>query len=307
MTPASEHGPERLRRCGPNDPSVPSDAGVSRPSRQRPGEVPTADTPDDALPRCVRCEYLLVGLPGDRCPECGAPIDWAEVERRIELRRGLPLDRARGWWCVPAGVLTFFAVLFRPRWTARRISAATSIWPATWFAVTCMVVGIGLNTLLGLDGPGGDWRGAVAWFTATWFHNELQSLLFLIMDFRPRDWLRQWSTWRKLSFYTTAFVVLDAVAGPPGMTGYFNGDANFPWLLSPSTWKLGTWPGLVNLSLGELLRGVAYYWWMAVLLIALAVRLRRKWALLIILAAMPGVTIAACHVHAEIAIALDKF
>jgi hypothetical protein len=259
------------------------------------------EAPEDLLPRCTQCEYLLVGLPGTRCPECGKEIDWAEVERQIELRRGLPLDRARGWRRIPAGGLTFLAVLFRPRWFAQRISETASVWPATFFALACMVLGIGLNFFAGWDRPG-QWPAAVGWFGGTWFHNEAQALLFFILDFRPRNWRRQWSTWRRLSFYTTAFVVLDAVAGPPLIHGYFD-DANFPWLLNPRTWPDATWLTVTE----RLLRGLAYYWWIAVLVTALTVRLRRKWALLLILVALPGVTMVSCRVGAQIAIALDKF
>jgi hypothetical protein len=33
---------------------------------------------DPARPTCVRCGYLLIGLPEPRCPECGTPFHWED-------------------------------------------------------------------------------------------------------------------------------------------------------------------------------------------------------------------------------------
>jgi hypothetical protein len=33
-------------------------------------------------PTCPYCNYILTGLPGSRCPECGADFNWKEVRRR---------------------------------------------------------------------------------------------------------------------------------------------------------------------------------------------------------------------------------
>ena len=33
-------------------------------------------------PTCRRCSYILTGLPGNRCPECGTTFTWAEVRKR---------------------------------------------------------------------------------------------------------------------------------------------------------------------------------------------------------------------------------
>jgi hypothetical protein len=40
---------------------------------------------DPARPTCVRCGYLLIGLPEPRCPECGTPFRWEDygLERAI--------------------------------------------------------------------------------------------------------------------------------------------------------------------------------------------------------------------------------
>jgi len=33
-------------------------------------------------PTCRKCSYILIGLPEDRCPECGTPFKWKEVRER---------------------------------------------------------------------------------------------------------------------------------------------------------------------------------------------------------------------------------
>ena len=33
-------------------------------------------------PTCRRCNYILTGLPGNRCPECGTAFNWKEVRNR---------------------------------------------------------------------------------------------------------------------------------------------------------------------------------------------------------------------------------
>ena len=33
-------------------------------------------------PTCGRCDYVLTGLPENRCPECGTVFHWHEVSRR---------------------------------------------------------------------------------------------------------------------------------------------------------------------------------------------------------------------------------
>ncbi len=257
---------------------------------------PVAPLDDDApdVPRCPRCEYLLIGLTADRCPECGTPIDWTQVTY-AGRHPGLPLDRARGWARVWAGVTTWFVVLFRPLKFARQVSEAYSVWPPTVFAALAIFVGLAGNWVVALERVDDKPRAFISWCVGIWVHIELQSLVFWLADLRRGGVLRRWSLWRKVSLYTTAFVVLDWVAGPPLMSSYTE-SWTFPWVLDPESWArlLRTPP--VYPSLADTLRGIVFYWWMTVLLVALWVRLRRKWMLLFIAAALPGVTLGSCWV-----------
>jgi hypothetical protein len=247
----------------------------------------------DQAPRCLRCDYILVGLPGNRCPECGTTIDW-DVVIAAARYPGLPIDRRGGWGRITGGILTWLLVLYRPVMFAKRLSERSSVFRATLFALVCMTLGIAGNAFLGVDRMGTG-RELLAWTIGVWFHVECQSFVFLLLDLRKHSWLRQWSLWRKVSLYTTAFVALDWAAGPPMMDGYTDG-GNFPWLLDPGSW----WP-LSKIDAPGLLRGVAYYWWMAVLLLTLWLRLHRKWCLLIIVVLMPGITMVSCRVGYHVA------
>ncbi|MHC4441245.1 MAG: hypothetical protein ACYTF1_00460 [Planctomycetota bacterium] len=42
-------------------------------------------------PTCRKCNYILTGLPHNRCPECGAVFNWKEVRRRASRTWALAL------------------------------------------------------------------------------------------------------------------------------------------------------------------------------------------------------------------------
>lgn len=254
--------------------------------------VGTLGMPGDAdsavHPRCPHCDYILLGLDSARCPECGTAIDWDFVTTATQRGR-LPSEYHVGWQRWRGFGETWLLILFRPRHFAERLSERSPTWVSMAFAIVCMAVGITINSLLGFDRLAEGW--VLAWVYGVLIHNELQSLLFLLADFRAHRWVRQWAQWRKLSYYTTAFVTLDVVAGPPVFHSYT--EANFAWPFDTSWWQ-----SLADFSLEALwgaFRAVAYYWWMVVLTICLWIRLRRKWAILVILVLMPGVTMVSCR------------
>jgi hypothetical protein len=244
-----------------------------------------------AEPRCLECGYLLIGLPQERCPECGTAFTWAEVIAAAG-RRGLPIEEGRGWRRLTGALLTWLLVLFRPIAFARRVDRYASLGLATLFAMACVAVGVGLSWLF--VSPDFVRRPlTTGWAVGVLVHIELQSLLFLLVDLRWQGRWRQWMTWRKVSLYTTAFVALEWYCGPPMLVSY--GEANFHWFLDMSCWE--SWEPAVPfpplfVRQGELQRGAAYHWWLVVLIVILAVRLKRKWTLLVILLALPGVSAA---------------
>jgi hypothetical protein len=46
--------------------------------------------------KCVRCGYMLRGLPEARCPECGAAFNPADLEEDRGVRESVAEDRRQG-------------------------------------------------------------------------------------------------------------------------------------------------------------------------------------------------------------------
>lgn len=241
-------------------------------------------------PHCPRCDYLLIGLPEPRCPECGTPFSWAAVSAAARAPR-LPIETSRGWRRLLGALHTWLLVLFRPHAFAQRVAGQASLGLATLFALACLLVG--LTAVV--------WRSSAQFWLldvlvcsgGVWLHIELQSLLFFLVDFRRVGWWHRWLLWRKISLYTTGFVALQCVTSPPVLYLWHRG--NFPWLLDGHTWTWlqSIWPDW-NYLWPDVVRGVAFYWWLAVLLIIVTVHLRCRWSLLIILPAMPVILILLC-------------
>ena len=56
------------------------------PYRQEVGAAVTA-TPSVPEPKCPKCGYIVIGLSGSICPECGEVISWRTVVEEPEYRR----------------------------------------------------------------------------------------------------------------------------------------------------------------------------------------------------------------------------
>ncbi len=234
----------------------------------------------DLAPRCLNCHYVLIGIESPRCPECGRSIDWPAV--RAAAGRQLPIERRRGWGRPIGLVHTWWLVVARPRRFARLLRPESSTWLAAGFALMCMAVAMVPRTFVDTIVSPFHWAAGV------WFHNEVEALLFFLLDFRRGErWTVRLALWRKVAFYTTAFVSLNLYAGSPGLTSSVT-NANFPWVLDPSSWPPD--------DAEELVRGVVYYWWMIALGLIVWHHLRRKRVFLLILAVLPWVTLAACEV-----------
>lgn len=92
---------------------------------------PVIDAQEYEWFRCPRCDYSLIGLLQNICPECGSPFDPEYLKLDPDHRRpGSPAYGKHGIWIVPFTVLTALSVLFRPISFARRLRADESIRPA---------------------------------------------------------------------------------------------------------------------------------------------------------------------------------
>ncbi len=264
---------------------------------ERPRGLSTEDGGDEGVPRCPECDYILIGLPGNRCPECGGAFDW-EAVLAVARRPRLPIEASRGWGRLRGALGTWLLVLFRPRTFALRLTEKSSTGLATAFAAGCVLIGLG--GFLAVFGEGDALQLLLAWPVGIWVHVECQSVLFFLLDLRWSNRLRRWLLWRKVSLYTTAFVALEWVTGPPLLNGYR--DAwNFAWILDPDSWHLPRrwWP-FASGDLPGLLLTVMYYWWLVVLLVVVGRHLRRKWLLPVVLVVVPVISVAACRIGAEV-------
>ncbi len=73
-------------------------------------------------PSCPFCDYCLIGLSENRCPECGAMIDLASIRVDSEsYRNGTPVRGVRGIQVLPRTVQTIFLLLFRPISLGKRL------------------------------------------------------------------------------------------------------------------------------------------------------------------------------------------
>jgi general secretion pathway protein G len=87
--------------------------------RRRPPDEPDPDEP----PRCRQCEYLLIGIQSQRCPECGtilSPDNVVHGERRRNAHQAV------GGVGVLALGIVLMAALIVPKFTGRAIYPKTA-------------------------------------------------------------------------------------------------------------------------------------------------------------------------------------
>jgi len=243
---------------------------------------PDSDFDVSRTPRCPDCAYIVLGLPSNRCPECGNLFEWSEVTGLAAVDPRLPVQQPGvSRWLGAAR--TWLLVLLYPHKFAQLVSHS-GVPAATVFGAACIAIGALGNATFGVEAVSP--REAWAWAVACWFHIECQSVLFFLLDLHRRNYLRQWMLWRNLSLYTTAFVVLDVFFGPPCAEPF----RNYPLVVCPGSWDIPddwiTW----------LARGIVYHWWLLVLLTAVWLRLRRKWIAILIIPAMVAVTATSTYI-----------
>ncbi|HSW44417.1 MAG TPA: hypothetical protein VLM89_02485 [Phycisphaerae bacterium] len=103
---------------------------------------PPSPVVDEDL-QCLKCDYNLTGLTSDRCPECGAAIDWsaAREARDAEVRRPGTRWERWPWYLKPAGfAVTAFQAALMPWVLARQLRERAGIVHAMVFLLLCLVV-----------------------------------------------------------------------------------------------------------------------------------------------------------------------
>src|SRR5205085_4354613 len=118
---------------------------------------PSAPVPEEYDVFCEGCGYSLVGLSGDRCPECGRPFSGGELPyARVAWLHRRRIGRWAAYWRTVRHVVrrpkSFAAELCRPV----RISATDA---KRFRAVTTLVAASSLALVIGLLID----RGTVQW------------------------------------------------------------------------------------------------------------------------------------------------
>ncbi len=95
------------------------------------------DAEDSAL-YCLTCEYNLTGINSDRCPECGADIDWSEL-------RAIAAGETRPIWDWTGNLLRdlprlWCSVAFTPELVARDFPPHHNVAEARAYSWGCYIV-----------------------------------------------------------------------------------------------------------------------------------------------------------------------
>jgi hypothetical protein len=124
---------------------------------------------DGFIPRCPHCDYILIGLTVERCPECGRRFSLAQLRAMHLRRKPTPWEdpeRHRGivrrYLATSRAILRppFFLFLARPRRSgpAIRFAAATLLLVSVfWVAVACAEIAYGQSA-------GSRWRYSLVLF-----------------------------------------------------------------------------------------------------------------------------------------------
>jgi hypothetical protein len=78
----------------------------------------------DAAPKCPQCGYVLLGMSRMRCPECGVPLDAADINpTQARLAANEQYRDERKWRKIGAGLWAAGLLLLAwPTWVLRPVS-----------------------------------------------------------------------------------------------------------------------------------------------------------------------------------------
>ncbi len=218
-----------------------------------------ADPVHDSGLRCLECDYNLTGLTGDRCPECGATVDWGAVRRMRDVEAG---RRGTYWeqWPWRLKPLGFFATAgqaaFVPWLFARQLPSRPRLVAPLSFLAVCMVIGSLVVTYVSGGGRPDTWLVGVV------SHVLLQTFVFglslpvLRVGYPFRFWLA-------VTCYTSYPLLLEGLDRPPYILPFHRASSVWPFTV---LWN----------DTPAILTSVLYYvWWIGLSIIAYA-RLPRR-------------------------------
>ncbi len=242
-------GPDALRR----------DEVVAPPPAPRDLTLPTGPDALAGLPRCTHCDYIVVGLPDDLCPECGRAIDWGRAYDDDEQRRlGSPARNTNLGMGIARAAGAVGMMLFRPITFARRLRWDEPIAPAVLIAAAACAIML----------PEASRRGVfwvvIAGTLACMLVNGLAFVTIGLGREAPLRWRQRLRLFALVSLYSTCFVTAWPLTDPPLVDGP---SANFLWLFDDHGWG----------EAGFLGRTLIFYWWWAILVVFASVRLRPRW------------------------------
>lgn len=241
---------------------------------------------------CPHCDYNLTGLAGERCPECGQPVDLAEVRAfhaRESQRRGPAWERWPGYLKPLAFVVTTLQAALLPWRFARSVPARPRLGWALAFGGICFA---------GVPNP--FFRGTADFEIFILVGGSMivcllvQSIVFARLA-PPAGGGRPFRFWLAVGCYTSYPVLIEMNAGIPVFILFDE---------SP-IWPFSEWSHWVEFNWAA--TALFYLWWAdLVVIMLLRCRQARWWRLLLAILLPLAFTITISHMAAEFMYVLER-
>ncbi len=254
-----------------------------------------AQAPVDEHLHCLRCDYNLTGLSGERCPECGTAVDWPavrQVRTMEEAQHGTCWERWR-WYAKPAAfVVTALQAAFTPWILARQLPSRTVVLMPAIFLGLCIVGGMAPLPLV--------WdqdEFLLPWSIGVICHVLLSTLCFglLLPPWRVRHRFRFWFA---ATCYTSYPLLVERFTGPPVLMPLHAKSNILPFSLLDGSMEVGSADLVEQLSVNAV-----YYLWLAGLTVIAWVRLprRHRWRIILLILSVFVLTSISSHTGCQLA------